>query len=54
MDPSTTPDKVAVPKVIPMNTSFKQKMEIAKKRGDDQKRKKAIADKLKWNSARGL
>ena len=48
-DPSTIVNEVSVPKVIPMKTTFGQKMSIAKKRADkirrERKRKQELYNK---------
>jgi len=51
-DPSTTPKEVAVPKVIPMRTTFGQKMTMAKKRADRQRAKRNRTQELNWQAAR--
>jgi len=54
MDPSTIPDKVAVPKVIPMRLTVKQKLSLAKIRADEKRRKDSMVSKVKWDQARGI
>ena len=52
MDSSTTPKEVAVPKVVPMATTFGQKMTIAKRRADRQRAKRNRTQELNWRAAR--
>jgi len=52
MDPSTTPNEVSVPKVIPMKTTFGQKMGMAKKRADKLRRKKKMVQDIQRDQAR--
>ena len=52
MDPSKTPNEVAVPKVVPMEVGWSGKLAIAKKRADKKMRDKAMVDKIKWDNSR--